>query len=467
MTDLLPSGVRTFALRSSRAASDDLDDLELLHAISVELIGEQDRGALYDKIVDAAVTIMGSQFGTMQRLCPKDDPSGHGGELQLLCHRGLSAEAIGFWSWVNPSAHSSCTQALKFRRRVVIPDFEAWDEIAGTEDLTAFRRAGIRSAQTTPLLSRSGKLLGMISTHWDEPHEPSERDLRLLDILARQAADLLDRTIAEEALRDADAELRRLNQALEARVRTQTDELSAAEGRFRQTNEALLDERSTGDLREQFIAVLGHDLRNPLAAVSSGVRLLQRDPSKEKADQIAGMMHSSVLRMSGMIENVLDFARGRLGGGIVIQRGSTDLETAILQVVDELRSAHAGRQICLRYDLPVWVDCDGARMSQMLSNLIGNACTYGDPATSVDISAAHIDGHLEISVANSGSPIPEDRMKTLFQPFSRERVSARAPGLGLGLFIASEIAKSHGGVLTVTSSSSETRFTFRMPMALA
>lgn len=196
------------ALDASFGSPDgEMADIELLHSISVELIGERDLVELYGKIVDAAVSIAGSQFGTMQLLCPQGDRSGHGGELQLLCSRGLPPEAVEFWQWVSPAAHSSCTAALKSGRRAVIPDFEEWDEIAGTEDLFAFRRTGIRSAQTTPLRSRDGKLLGMISTHWSEPHQPSDRELRLLDILARQAADLLERTIAEEALRAREQEL--------------------------------------------------------------------------------------------------------------------------------------------------------------------------------------------------------------------------------------------------------------------
>lgn len=200
-------------------SEDPLADIELLHSISVELIGEQDRVELYGKIVDAAVAITGSQFGTMQLLMPAGDPSGHGGELQLLAHRGLPPEAIGFWQWVSPNAYSSCTQALKFGCRAIIPDFEEWPDIAGTEDLRAFRRTGIRSAQTTPLLSRTGKLLGMISNHWSTPHQPSERDLRLLDILARQAADLLERTIAEEALRESEALQKMLTGELSHRVK--------------------------------------------------------------------------------------------------------------------------------------------------------------------------------------------------------------------------------------------------------
>ncbi|MEN0029309.1 MAG: HWE histidine kinase domain-containing protein [Pseudomonadota bacterium] len=198
---------------------DDLSDIELLHRISTALIGEHDTDLLYGRIVDAAVAITGSQFGTMQRLTSEDDPSGRVGELQLLAHRGLPPEAVGFWAWVKPSAVSSCTEALGLGDRAVIPDFEAWDRIAGTEDLEAFRRTGIRSAQTTPLRSRNGVLLGMISTHWSHAHTPSDRDLRLLDIVARQAADLLERTIAEEALRRSEEQSRLLAREAEHRTK--------------------------------------------------------------------------------------------------------------------------------------------------------------------------------------------------------------------------------------------------------
>lgn len=229
----------------------------------------------------------------------------------------------------------------------------------------------------------------------------------------------------------------------------------------------LADEQATSGLREQFIAVLGHDLRNPLAAVSSGVRLLQRDPSKEKADRIAAMMHASVLRMSGMIENVLDFARGRLGGGINLQRRFSDLETAISNVVHELRLANPGRGVSEHYEMPALVDCDGPRIAQMVSNLVGNAFTHGDPATLVALTALVSGDVLEISVANGGAMIPEAKMQRLFEPFSHEPGSTPRQGLGLGLYIAAQIARSHGGTLTVSSTAEETKFTFRMPLASA
>ena len=229
----------------------------------------------------------------------------------------------------------------------------------------------------------------------------------------------------------------------------------------------LADEQAESMLREQFIAVLGHDLRNPLAAVGSGVRLLQRDPSKEKAELVAAMMNASLLRMSAMIENVLDFARGRLGGGISLRREPADLEAVLIHMVDELRNANRGRVFVENYRHPSLVNCDLTRMSQMMSNLIGNACMYGAPATNIEVEAFTADEVLEISITNSGIAIPEEKMGALFQPFSHEPGSGPRQGLGLGLFIASEIAKSHGGQLTAASDVNETRFTFRMPLASA
>ena len=115
----------------------------------------------------------------MQVLSTRDDGQGAVTGLQLLCARHLPGDALAFWKWVSPLALSSCALALRGGQRAIIADYEQWAEIAGTEELEAFRRTGIRAAQTTPLVSRSGALLGMISTHWRQPHHPSGRDLRL------------------------------------------------------------------------------------------------------------------------------------------------------------------------------------------------------------------------------------------------------------------------------------------------
>ena len=138
-----------------------------------------------------------------------------------------------------------------------------------------------------------------------------------------------------------------------------------------------------------------------------------------------------------------------------------------MQAAAELRAAHPGRVIDEAYRLPPLIDCDAPRLSQLVSNLVGNAIAHGDPATFVRLEASTTETELEIAVSNGGDPIPDSKMKSLFEPFSHEAGSTPRKGLGLGLFIASQIASSHGGVLTVSSSVSETRFTFRMPLATA
>ena len=227
----------------------------------------------------------------------------------------------------------------------------------------------------------------------------------------------------------------------------------------------LKDERETSQLREQFIAVLGHDLRNPLASISAGARILLRRTRDESEIRVLQMMQTTVMRMAGLIDNVLDFARGRLGGGITLVRDANHpLEPVLRQVVDELRTTMPERVIEIDFRIADPVNCDRSRMGQMVSNLIGNALTHGSPDHPVRIAASTDHRMFELWVANAGEPIPDAAMTNLFQPFFRGQVRASLQGLGLGLHIASEIAKAHEGTLTVTSTPDETRFIFLMPL---
>lgn len=229
---------------------------------------------------------------------------------------------------------------------------------------------------------------------------------------------------------------------------------------------ALVGEKETAELREQFIAVLGHDLRNPLASIAGGVRLLRKAPLTGEAASIVTMMQNSAERMGGLIENLLDFARGRLGGGIEIERADdAALEGALRQVVAELGVAHLGRMIAADIELTLPVACDSARIAQLASNLIANALTHGDSRSPVTILARTEDGAFVLSVANAGEPIPPATLNRLFQPFSRASLKPGQDGLGLGLYITQEIARAHKGAVTAVSDADETRFTFTMPLA--
>jgi signal transduction histidine kinase len=230
----------------------------------------------------------------------------------------------------------------------------------------------------------------------------------------------------------------------------------------------LLTEREASELREQFIAVLGHDLRNPLAAIMAGTSLLQRSPEPGTALRTVAMMQNSVRRMAGLIDVVMDFAKARLGAGLGVRRHAVgSLDRVLQQVVDELQVSSPDRVLALEVAIAEPVNCDPARIAQLASNLIANAITHGSRGTPVRVTAFTVAGALELSVANGGEAIPPAMQQRLFQPFVRASIQPDQQGLGLGLYIASEIARAHDGTLTVKSDARETRFTFRMPCGTA
>jgi signal transduction histidine kinase len=237
-----------------------------------------------------------------------------------------------------------------------------------------------------------------------------------------------------------------------------TDRLASSEAN-------LLDERRTAELREQFIAVLGHDLRNPLASIDAGARILLSRPLDAKATQIVAMMQNSVSRMTVLISDVLDFARGRLGGGFILHKDAKQpLQPVLEQVIAELRAARPDHSVLAEFAIEEPIDCDRNRIAQLFSNLLGNAVKHGSSDSRVRVQASTGERAFKLSVSNSGAAIPPSTLPRLFQPFTRGTGGTNPQGLGLGLYIANEIARAHGGMLTVTSSPAETRFTFQMPL---
>ena len=228
---------------------------------------------------------------------------------------------------------------------------------------------------------------------------------------------------------------------------------------------SLSDERAASDLREQFIAVLGHDLRNPLASIESGVRLLRRIGMDDKSKMIMTQMSKSVARMTELVNNVVDFARAKLGGGISIAADSdVNLQDMLTQVIAELQSAWPERKIESDFAIAQDVDCDPNRVAQLLSNLVGNAVTHGSGDSPIRIRAATEGSVFNLSVTNGGAAIAPETLRSLFKPFFRSTARPGNQGLGLGLYIASKIASAHHGTIQVASSADETRFLFSMPL---
>ena len=234
-----------------------------------------------------------------------------------------------------------------------------------------------------------------------------------------------------------------------------------------QERRALLDERAAGELREQFIAILGHDLRNPLHAVYASGDMLERRLTDPKSLALASRIKANVRRMSALIDDVLDFARGRLGGGIGLELTDVDnINAGLATVVQELQDAQPECEIISHITVDRAVRCDLGKLQQAASNLLANALTHGLPHSPVKISAHADENDLVLEVWNAGEPIPPESLGKIFEPFWRHSVSTGRNGLGLGLHICSQIVRAHAGRISVTSTREDgTQFTVRLPLS--
>lgn len=223
-------------------------------------------------------------------------------------------------------------------------------------------------------------------------------------------------------------------------------------------------EREMARAQEEFVAVLGHDLRNPVAALDAGVRQLEKEPLSDRARKLLPLMRSSLHRMNDLIDNILLHAKSRLGGGIRISATpDAPLAEAIQQVVDEVRTALPEQEITLdlRFDRPI--SCDAPRVAQAVSNLLSNATRHTTHGAPIVVQGVVRDGEVDITVTNRGKAIPEDVQQNLFRPFQRGS-HATGEGLGLGLHIASSIATAHNGRVELVCADGTTTFAFRLPL---
>jgi signal transduction histidine kinase len=217
------------------------------------------------------------------------------------------------------------------------------------------------------------------------------------------------------------------------------------------------------ETRERFIGVLGHDLRSPLTAIKLGAQTLERaDDLPEHHASMVNLMTRCSNRMERMIADVLDFARGRLGDGIKLVCEPTNFGEVCGAAISELRLANPEHSITFESsdDLAgVW---DPDRLAQTLTNLVSNAVVHGVGPIRV---TAHADGDaVVLEVHNRGNPIPPEDMHLVFEPFRRSSNHGRGGGLGLGLYIVSEIVRAHGATISVRSTLEHgTTFSSRWP----
>jgi two-component system sensor histidine kinase/response regulator len=216
--------------------------------------------------------------------------------------------------------------------------------------------------------------------------------------------------------------------------------------------------------RERFMGMLAHDLRQPLQTIIMGCNLLAEMHAADGSTSIIARQLRAAQRMQRMVAELLDFTRNRPDSGMPVERRAMDLAEVSRVVMGEIRTAYPTREFTLRADEPCTGEWDPDRLSQVLSNLVGNAIEHGDPNCRVDVCLTNVGEAVELRVSNAGPPIPEDLLATSTDPSRSAQDPSRAQkGVRLGLHIVHQIVRAHGGTLTAQSSEGVSHFSIRLP----
>ncbi|MEX2520394.1 MAG: GAF domain-containing sensor histidine kinase, partial [Paracoccaceae bacterium] len=323
-------------------------------------------------------------------------------ESRWITCRALDNISFGLGPGDELEVETTLCHVVRLSGDEIVIDDAATDPVYAAHPTPA--RYGFRSFISVPIRRADGSLFGTLCALDPAPRRLS--DLRVLSMF-RLFAKLIGESL-------------------------ESDE------KLRLSENAVDHERHLADAQERFIAILAHDLRNPISVLTSGFRVMERSGLNSETGQIVTLMKGSVARMATLIEDLLEHARSRLGDGIVIQPKPNDrLHGLMGQIVAELNAVSCDKQVVAEVDLPPVIRCDSARIAQLLSNLLGNAVTHGSPGAPITLRAKMRGSTLTISVANSGPPIPAGQIPMLFQPFKQGAGAGGQRGLGLGLYIAS------------------------------
>jgi PAS domain S-box-containing protein len=402
-----------------RERQSHLDAMERFYRVSALFLSEQTTGAVLHELLDTAIAISQADFGNIQML---DPTSAH---LEVVAHRNLPDWWLEYWA--GAMGHGASGTALAARKRVVVEDVTQSPIFVGSEALDVQLKAGIRAVQSTPLISRSGALIGMISTHWKAPHHIPEQTLRLLDLLARRAADLIERVQMEAALRDA------------------------------------------VQARDQVLGIVAHDLRNPLTLIMTQSSKLMHRPSSElerRNQKPAVVISRAAARMNRLIQDLLDVTRLEAGRLPVERRplssGALAAEAVDMQVAFAASSS-IDLRLALARDLPeVWVDRD--RLLQVFENLIGNAIKFTKSGGWITVGAEARNQEVLFWVKDTGVGISAEELPHVFDRFWQAAAGVGRPGAGLGLSITKGIVEGHGGRIWVESTAGQgSNFYFSIP----
>lgn len=419
--------------RHEQAVAEDLAVTSMLRDLGMrELNGSGLRG-LFEEILSTAIKITRADGGTLQRF---DEATR---ELYFAATQGLDAGLIEHFSRVDATSGSPCGVALSSGKRSLVT-YDVADSADPDGSLRRHREYGLHSGQSTPLVTRSGRALGMMSTHWKRPPTFTERELRYLDLLARQAADLIERAEDQQSLQESAEQLR------------------------------LADKR-----KDEFIAMLAHELRNPLVPIRTAIELLTGPDGASAIGKVTPMMVRQVGHMVHLIDDLLDVSR-MTAGKIVLRREDLKLSDLINEAVETNSAVLTEAGLTLRVNLKhpeLYLHVDGTRFSQIVSNLLHNAIKFTPPGGQIEVSdvlqrSESGEGALTVSVTDTGVGIDPAMLSRIFELFAQAEAAGRSAhtGLGIGLALSRRLAELHGGTLTAQSGGADkgSTFSLRLPV---
>ena len=430
--ELRESEQRLFRILEHSAA--DLKAMRRLNEVGTHCAREgRDRGNCLQQILNVAVEISGADKGNIQLVDVES------AKLKMTNQVGFAAPFLQFFATETP--YSSCDQAVITQQRVIVEDVRQSALFVGTPSLKTMVDANVRAVQSTPLISSAGNVLGVISTHFVNPRRPTEQEIRLMDLLARQAADYLERKRVEE----------------------EREELLEREHELRQTAE------EANRLKDEFLAIMSHELRNPLNVILGYAELLLRSEEIKQSpplQRMADAVKRNAVAQSKLIRDLLDLSRLR-SGKLELNRETVSPIAAIENAIETVRMEAEAKNISIEVDAPgevVFVEADPVRLEQVIWNLLNNAVKFTPHDGRIAVRLRNESDRIVLSVDDNGQGIDESFLPHIFEIFRQADPSTNRSqsGMGVGLAVVQQLVELHGGSVSAHSDGAGTGASFKI-----
>ncbi|HEX6715549.1 MAG TPA: ATP-binding protein [Pyrinomonadaceae bacterium] len=434
--ELRDSEARLFGILEHSAA--DLRAMRRLNELGARCAKEGDdiNGCLSD-VLDVAIEITGAEKGNIQLL---DHQSG---TLKVVTQRGFDNVFLEFFESVLDE-NSACGVALQTKQRVIVPDLRESEIYAGKSSLDAMREANVLAVQSLPLLSSAGEVLGVISTHFKYVHHPTEQELRLMDLLARQTADYLERK----------------------RVEGEREQLLAREHELRETAE------EANRLKDEFLAIMSHELRNPLNVILGYAELLLRMDqitASPSLHRMADAIKRNAVAQSKLIRDLLDLSRLR-SGKLELNRETVSPVASIENAIETVKMEAESKEIKIEVIAPddlLFVRADPVRLEQIIWNLLNNSVKFTPRGGQIIVRLEEQYEDIVLTVTDNGQGIDALFLPHVFEIFRQADPSTNRAqqGMGIGLAVVQQLVELHGGTVSAYSAGTGQGATFTIRLS--